>query len=89
MCALFLQALGDNLDFSTVETMSVIERFLKSCSDELSKYVFTFNVILYIWQQTMQYRATKRKHDNILLVKSVRNFLKRIWWIILLCMTRF
>ncbi len=32
-----LQALGENPDFSTVPAMTVIERFLKSCSDELSK----------------------------------------------------
>jgi hypothetical protein len=35
-----LQALGENPDFSTVQTMGAIERFLKSCSDELSRYVF-------------------------------------------------
>ncbi len=39
---LFLQALGENPDFSTVPTMTVIERFLKSCSDDLSKRLLKY-----------------------------------------------
>ena len=43
---LFLQALGENLDFSTEHTMTVIERFLKSCSDGVSKRLLKYVLIV-------------------------------------------
>jgi hypothetical protein len=40
MC--YSQALGENLDFSTEHTMTVIERFLKACSDGVSKRLLKY-----------------------------------------------
>ncbi len=61
---LFLQALGENPDFSTVSTMTVIERFLKSCSDELSKRLLKY--VLSVERKIVYYRVSLKWKENII-----------------------
>ena len=56
---LFLQALGENPDFSTVPTMKAIERFLNSCCDELSKRLLKY--VLYVQSKIVYYRAFRKQ----------------------------
>ena len=38
----FLQVLGGVLDFSTVHTVTAIETFLKTCTEEMSNRLFKY-----------------------------------------------
>ena len=38
----FLQVLDGDLDFSTVHTMTAIEKFLKGCTEKMSNWLFRY-----------------------------------------------